>query len=340
MTKSVDLAIVGASGAIGEAMLELLAERDFPMGRLYLLDDERALGKKLEFRDRYLPVEAVQGFDFAKVQVALFAAGPELAGEYAPKAAAAGAAVIDTSGRFNGEADVPLVVAEVNSDDLGAWRQRGIVASPTPAVVQLAVVLKPLHDQAGIERVNVATYQAVSALGKEAVEELASQTAGLLNLKEIKPKRFPRQIAFNLIPQVDEFGDDGYTREEWALHDETRRLLGEPALALSATCVRVPVFYGHGMAVRIETRDKLSADAVRKLLKKAPGVDVLDVRKTGGYPTPVTEAARSDDVFVGRIREDISHPRGLNFWIVADNVRKGAALNGIQLAEILIRDYL
>jgi len=340
MTKTVDLAIVGASGAIGEAMLELLADRDFPMGRLYLLDDERSLGKKLEFRDRYLPVEALEGFDFGKVRLVLFAASAQIAAEYAPKAAAAGALVVDTSGFFNADPEIPLVVPEVNAAELARWQARRIIASPGPGAVQLALVLKPLLDRAGLERVNVVSYQAVSALGKDAVEELAGQTAGLLNLKQIKPKLFPRQIAFNVIPQVDEIGDDGYTREEWRLQDETRRLLGAQALPLSATCAWVPVFYGHSMAVRVETREPLSAEAARKLLKKAPGVEVLDGRKSGGYPTPVTEAAHSDDVFVGRIRDDLSHARGLNFWVVADNVRKGAALNGIQLAEMLVRDHL
>lgn len=339
MSKTCDLAIVGATGLVGEAMVEFLAERKFPVGKLHLLATDRSVGKKLEFRDRYLPVEPLQGFDFSQVHIVLFAAGAEAALKYAPKAAKAGAVVIDTSGAFSADADVPLVVAEVNPDAISELPKRRIVASPRGGTVQLALALKPLLDAAGLERVSIASYQSVSSLGREAVEELATQTANLLNLREVKSKVFPRQMAFNLLPRVDAFSAGGYSLDELALVHETRRVLGLPELPLSPTSVRVPVFHGLGQAVHLETARKLGAGEARRLLEKAPGVKVLDDPGEDGYPTPVTEAAHEDEVFIGRIREDISHPRGLNFWTVADNVRKGAALNGVQIAERLVRDH-
>jgi aspartate-semialdehyde dehydrogenase len=285
-------------------------------------------------------VQDLARFDFSQVQLALFSAGAAVSKEYAPKAVAAGAVVVDNSSQFRYEPDVPLVVAEVNPAALAGHRARGIVANPNCSTMQLMVALKPLHDAAGIERLTVATYQSVSGAGRKGIEELGRQSAELLNGRPIEPKAFAKQIAFNCLPHIDAFQDNGYTREEMKIVWETRKILGDESIRVSATAVRVPVFYGHSEAVHLETRTKLTAAEARELLKKAPGVEVLDEPATGGYPTPVTEAAYRDPVFVGRIREDLSHPRGLALWVVADNVRKGAALNAVQLAELLVKSYL
>jgi aspartate-semialdehyde dehydrogenase len=261
--------------------------------------------------------------------------------EFAPRASAAGCVVVDNTSRFRYDADVPLVVPEVNPDALAGYRQRGIVANPNCSTIQMLVALKPIYDAVGIERINVATYQSVSGAGRRGIEELAGQTARLLNGQPLDGKsRFPKQMAFNVLPQVDEFQENGYTREEMKIVWETRKILGDDHIKVNATCVRVPVFYGHSEAIHLETREKLTASQARALLSKAPGVVVMDERKPGGYPTPVTEAASRDGVFVGRIREDLSHPLGLDLWVVSDNVRKGAALNSIQLAELLVKTYL
>jgi aspartate-semialdehyde dehydrogenase len=340
MAETIDIAIVGATGAVGEAMLESLAGRELPLGRLYLVADGEAAGTRLEFKDRYLPVEPLESFDFGKVRLALFATSVDVAAEHAPRANAVGCIVIDGSGAFSGVPDVPLVVPEVNPQRLAEYAKRRLIACPSSAVVPLAIVLKPIFDAVGIERIDIASYQAVSGAGKSAVEELASQTAKLLNVQSIKPRVFPRQIAFNLLPQVDAILDNGHSREELRLLRELRELLGDDGLVVEATAVRVPVFYGHSAAVHLVTRQPLSADAARELLAKTPGVEVVDAQKGAGYPTPVTDAAQQDGVFVGRIREAASQPRGLNFWVVADNVHKGAAINSVQLAEVLVRDYL
>ena len=338
MLNFVDIAIVGAAGPVGEAMLEFLAERDLPLQRLYLLGDEDSAGSKIEFKDRYLTVEPVQDFDFSKVQLALFAPGEHA--EQIRRAIEEGCTVIDGAGAFVDDAEVPAVVAEVNPGRLADHTSRGMIASPGSLAVMLAIALKPLSDAAGIERINVATYQAVSGLGKGGVEELAGQTARLLNAQPVKPKALPRQIAFNVLPQVGELTEDGHADEELRLGRELRKVLGDEQLGVNATAVRVPVFYGYAAAVNVELKAPLTASEATRLLKKAPGVKVLEGRSGGGYPTPVTEANRGDEVFLGRIREDLSHPRGLNFWVVADNVRKGAALNSVLLAELLVRDYL
>ena len=340
MSGKYDVAVVGATGAVGEAMLEILAERKFPVNKVYTLASERSAGKKVPFGKTFLTVEDLGSFDFPRVQIGLFSAGAGISETYAPLAAQAGCVVVDNTSRFRYEDDIPLVVPEVNPHAIAAYNTHGIIANPNCSTIQMLVALKPLHDAAGIERINVCTYQAVSGTGKEAIEELASQTAELLNGRSVKPSVYPRQIAFNVLPHIDVFQENGYTKEEMKMVWETRKIMEDPDIQVNPTAVRVPVFYGHSEAVHIETREKLTAAQATSLLKKAPGVVVLDKREDGGYPTAVTEGAGHDPVYVGRIREDISHPRGLDLWVVADNVRKGAALNSIQIAEILVKEYL
>lgn len=338
--KTVDIAVVGATGAVGEAMLTCLAQRKFPIGNLYALASERSVGKLVPFGDDEVVVADLATFDFSKVQIALFSAGGSVSAEHAPRAAAAGCVVIDNTSHFRYDDDIPLVVPEVNPQAIAQHKQRGIIANPNCSTIQMVVALKPLHDAAQIERINVATYQAVSGAGRAAMEELAAQTAHLLNGKDFENKKFPKQMAFNVIPQIDVFQDNGYTKEEMKMVWETRKIFADQSIRVNPTAVRVPVFFGHSEAVHIETRRKLSAREATELLQAAPGVTVLDTRQPGGYPTAVTEAAHHDAVFVGRIREDLSHERGLNLWIVADNVRKGAALNSVQIAELLAREHL
>jgi aspartate-semialdehyde dehydrogenase len=328
------VAIVGATGAVGEAMLRILAERKFPIGNLHLLASARSAGEKIEFGAKKIVVEDLATFDPSGIDISLFSAGGSVSKEYAPRFAAAGAVVIDNSSAFRYDADVPLVVSEVNAD-AAKNRPRGIIANPNCSTMQMLVALAPIHRKAGIERINVATYQSVSGGGRSALEELGRQTAGILNFQDPQPERFPVQIAFNLIPHIDDFQDNGYTKEEMKLVWETRKILGDEAIQVNPTAVRVPVFYGHSEAVNVETKQKISAADVRKLLEKAPGVEVVDETKAGGYPTPVTHASGTDPVYVGRIRDDLSHPRAVNLWIVADNIRKGAALNAVQVAELV-----
>jgi aspartate-semialdehyde dehydrogenase len=288
-----------------------------------------------------VPVIDVEGFDFSKADIGLFSAGGDVSRLYAPKAAAAGCVVIDNTSEFRYEDDIPLVVPEVNPQAIAQYKTRGIIANPNCSTIQMLVALKPLHDAAHIERINVATYQSVSGAGKEAVDELAEQSVALMSGKgPIKPKVIPAQIAFNVVPQIDKFMDNGYTKEEMKMFWETQKILGDKTIRVNATAVRVPVFFGHSEVVSIETRLKLSAEQATKLLQKAPGVEVIDTRKPGGYPTAAVQAANHDTVFVGRIREDMSHDCGLTMWIVSDNVRKGAATNSVQIAEILVRDHL
>jgi aspartate-semialdehyde dehydrogenase len=339
--KPLRVAVVGATGLVGETMIRVLEERSFPVSELYPLASNRSLGKTVDFQGKRLPVLELAGFDFSQADVGLFSPGAEVSAEYAPKAAAAGCIVIDNTSQFRYEDDIPLVVPEVNAHAIAQYRSRGIIANPNCSTIQMVVALKPIHDVAGIERINVATYQSVSGAGREAVEELASQSANLLNGRPAgAAQAVARQIAFNCVPQIDKFQDNGYTKEEMKMVWETRKILEDPSIRVNATAVRVPVFYGHSEAVHIETRRKVSAEQARMLLQKAPGVQVIDERRPGGYPTAVTEAANHDTVYVGRIREDMSHERGLDLWIVSDNVRKGAATNSIQIAEVLARDYL
>jgi len=340
MTKTVDVAVVGATGAVGETMLSILAERNFPVGKVYALASARSKGKRVEFGDKMLVVEDLAEFDFTKVQIGLFSAGASISKEFAPKAAAAGCVVIDNTSEFRYDDDKPLVVPEVNPHAIADYKDTGIIANPNCSTIQMLVALKPIYDAVGIKRINVATYQAVSGTGKEAIEELAGQTAALLNAKEVKSEVYPKQIAFNVLPQIDVFLENGYTKEEMKMVWETKKIMGDDSIEVNPTAVRVPVFYGHSEALHIETDEKITADEARKVLSKAAGVEVLDEHKDGGYPTAVTEGANTDPTYVGRIREDISHEKGLNMWVVADNVRKGAALNSVQIAEILLKEHL
>jgi len=334
MNKQFKVAVVGATGAVGETMLAILAERKFPVSEVVALASERSAGGSVKFGEQDIVVQDLASFDPAGIDIALFSAGGGISKDYAPKFAAAGAVVIDNSSTFRYDDDVPLVVSEVNPEQVGN-RPRGIIANPNCSTMQLMVALKPLHDAAKIERINIATYQSVSGAGRSGLEELGVQTGQLLNFQEIDPRKFQVQIAFNLIPQIDEFQPNGFTKEEMKLVWETRKILGDDSIGVNPTVVRVPVFYGHSEAVHIETRDKLSAEQARELLERAPGVEVVDERVPGGYPTPVTHASGTDAVYVGRIREDLSHPRGLDMWVVSDNIRKGAALNAVQIAELV-----
>jgi aspartate-semialdehyde dehydrogenase len=340
MSKKFDVAVVGATGAVGEVMLEILHQRGFPVGTVHALASERSAGSRVAFGDRQLKVEDLASFDFSRAQVGLFSPGASVSAIYAPKAAAAGCVVIDNTSQFRYDDDIPLVVPEVNPQAIAQYRNRGIIANPNCSTIQMLVALKPIYDAVGITRINVATYQSVSGTGKPAIEELARQSAQLLNGQgPAEASVYPKQIAFNVLPHIDVFMDNGYTKEEMKMVWETRKIMGDNSIEVNPTAVRVPVFYGHSEAVHIETRDKISADRARELLRRAPGIVVLDERKDGGYPTAATEGAGTDPVFVGRIREDISHPRGLNLWVVSDNVRKGAALNSIQIAEVLVQEY-
>ena len=340
MSKTYDVAVVGATGAVGECMLDILASRNFPVGKVYALASERSAGKTVAFGRQELAVENLADFDFGKVQIGLFSPGASVSAVYAPKAGAAGCVVIDNTSQFRYDDDIPLVVPEVNPEAIAQYRNRNIIANPNCSTIQMLVALKPIHDAVGITRINVCTYQAVSGTGKEAIEELATQTANLLNGRPVEAKVYPKQIAFNVLPQIDVFQDNGYTKEEMKMVWETRKIMGDDSIEVNPTCVRVPVFYGHSEAVHIETRAKITAAEAQRLLAAAPGVVLMDERKPGGYPTPVGDASGKDPVFVGRVREDISHPRGLDLWVVSDNVRKGAALNSIQIAEALIERYL
>lgn len=335
--RTFDIAVVGATGAVGEAILEILIERQFPVGKVYALASERSVGKSVPFGEKYLRIQNLAEFDFSKVQIALFSPGAKVSAVYAPIAAAAGCVVIDNTSQFRYEADVPLVVPEVNPDAIADYRERNIIANPNCSTIQMVVALKPIYDVAGITRINVSTYQSVSGSGRKGISELAEQTAHLLNAEPIAEKVYQKQIAFNVIPHIDDFQPNGYTKEEMKMVWETRKILGDDDIQVNPTAVRVPVFIGHSEAIHIETREKVSADEVKNILRSAPGIILLEDEE---YPTPVTEGAQNDAVFVGRVREDISHPQGINLWVVADNIRKGAALNAVQIAELLIADYL
>jgi aspartate-semialdehyde dehydrogenase len=340
MSKRWNVAVVGATGLVGSTMLAILEERKFPVNELYPLASARSVGKSVKFAGRDYPVLDIATFDFSKAQIGLFSAGSTVSAEYAPKAGKAGCVVIDNTSQFRYQDDIPLVVTEVNPHALAGYKRHNIIANPNCSTMQMLVALKPLHDAAGIERINVATYQSVSGGGQKAMNELSEQTAGLAAGRAAVPKVIAKQIAYNCVPQIDVFLDNGYTKEEMKMFWETQKILEDKTIRVNATAVRVPVFVGHSEAVHIETKRKLTADEARALLSKAPGVVVIDDRKPGGYPTAVTEGAGRDPVYVGRIREDISHDRGLDLWIVSDNVRKGAALNSVQIAELLVKDYL
>ena len=332
-----NVAMVGATGAVGEALMSILIERNFPIGEFVALASERSAGGQIDFGRKTVTVKNLAYYDFSGIDIAFFSAGAKVSREYAPRAAAAGAVVIDNTSEFRYQDDIPLVVAEVNPHAIERYDVRGIIANPNCSTMQMLVALAPIHREVGIERINVATYQSVSGAGRSGLEELGRQTAALLNFQTAEPKKFAKQIAFNVIPHIDDFQDNGYTKEEMKMVWETRKILEDESIQVNPTAVRVPVFYGHSEAVHIETRRKITVDAARALLAKAPGVELIDTRTPGGYPTPVSDAAGKDPVYVGRLREDISHPRGLDLWIVSDNIRKGAALNAVQIAELWMR---
>ena len=339
MSKQYDVCILGATGAVGEAMLAILEQRNFPVRNLYPLASSRSAGSKVTFHGKEITVLDVEGFDFSKTQIGLFSAGGSVSEKYAPIAAAAGCVVIDNTAHFRYDRDIPLVVPEVNPHAIAQYKNRGIIANPNCSTIQMLVALKPIKDAVGIARINVATYQAVSGTGKEAIDELSAQTRALFNSQEVEIDVYPKRIAFNVLPQIDVFMDNGYTKEEMKMVWETQKIMEDDSILVNPTAARVPVFYGHSEAIHIETRKKITAAQARALLEKAPGVKVVDERVAGGWPTSI-DAAGQDATFVGRIREDLSHPMGLDMWVVSDNVRKGAALNSVQIAEILIAKYL
>ena len=340
MIEKVDIAIVGATTSVGETLLEILEERKFPVGQIYLLDIDASSGSRLEFSGYALKIGDVSSFDFSKTQIAFFVSTEETSKKFVEKAAAQDCIVIDRTPAFRNDKDVPLVVPEVNEGAIEGFNKRNIISNPGCITTQILMVLKPIHDAVGIKRINVSTYQSVSGSGKAAAEELASQTAALLNFRDVKCKTYPKQIAFNVLPQIGELLDNGYTDEEMKLVWETQKVLNDDSISVNVTAVRVPVFIGHAAAVHVETAEKISAVKVRELLQQATGVELLNEQQAGGWPTPVTEAAGNDSVYVGRVREDISSKKGINLWVVTDNMRKGAALNAVQIAEILVKLYI
>jgi aspartate-semialdehyde dehydrogenase len=335
-----NIAVVGATGAVGEVILSILAERNFPVEELYALASERSAGDTVMFNDKPVLVENLADFDFSKVQIALFSAGGSISEQYAPIAADAGCVVIDNTSHFRYDDDIPLIIPEVNPEAIAGYLNRNIIANPNCSTIQMLVALKPIHDEVGVKSINVATYQAVSGSGRKAIKELAGQTAKLLNGMPPETEVYAKQIAFNVLPQIDEFMENGYTKEEMKMVWETHKIFGDDRIAVNPTCVRVPVFFGHSEAVHIETHVPLDAEEARSLLENFPGITVVDERQTGSYATPVTDSAGSDEVWVSRLRNDVTNPNGLNLWVVSDNVRKGAALNSVQIAELLVENYI
>lgn len=332
------IAVVGATGLVGTTLLSLLEEKKFPFAKLHVLASQQSAGKEIRFGAKSYQIEDLSTFDFSKVQIAFFCVSNDLAQKYAPIAAKAGCIVIDKSYFFRNHDEVPLIVPEVNLCDLIKYKNLNIIASPNCSTIPITVALKPIYDKVGIERINISTYQSVSGTGKEAVQELTMQTQQILNQEPIQPSVYAQQIAFNVLPHIDEFQENGYTREEMKMVWEMQKIFNDKNIAINPTAVRVPVYCGHAASVHIETKDKITADLATNLLKQAKGVTLITGKYP--YPTPVKDAAGHDNVFVGRVREDISHSKGLNLWIVSDNLRKGAALNAIQIAEHLIRDHL
>lgn len=336
--QSFSAAIVGATGLVGSTLLSILEERDFPLKDLYLVASQQSAGRELSFRGKTYPIYDLSEFDFSQTQLAFFCVSNTLAAEYAPKAAAHGNIVIDKSHFYRNHQDVPLIVPEVNLHALSLYKKMNIIASPNCNTIPIAVGVKPIYDAVGITRLNIATYQSVSGTGKEAVAELTEQTTQVLNQETIKPNVYAQQIAFNVFPHIDDFEENGYTREEMKMVWELQKIFDDATLAINPTAVRVPVYCGHAVSVHLETRDKITTKQALDLLAHAPGIELITGRFP--YPTPVTDAAGKDAVYVGRVHEDISHDKGLNMWIVADNLRKGAALNSIQIAEYLIKQQL
>ncbi|MEW6981737.1 aspartate-semialdehyde dehydrogenase [Colwelliaceae bacterium 6471] len=338
MAQKFDVCVLGATGLVGKTMIEILQQRDFPINKLYPLASARSAGEFIEFNGENVEVLDADNFDWSLAQIGFFSAGGSISAKYAPLAGEAGCIVIDNTSEFRYEADIPLVVPEVNPDALAEYRNRNIIANPNCSTIQMLVALKPIQDAVGIDRINVCTYQSVSGGGKTAMDELAHQTANLLQGKPIESKAFSRQIAFNVIPQIDVFLDNGYTKEEMKMVWETKKIFGDENIRVNPTAVRVPVFFGHAEALHIETNAPISAEEVKELLRHADGVVLCE--NDEDFPTQIGEASGKDATYVGRIREDISHNNGINLWVVADNVRKGAATNSIQIAELLIKEYL
>ncbi|MBI5643221.1 MAG: aspartate-semialdehyde dehydrogenase [Deltaproteobacteria bacterium] len=337
--KAYNIAIAGATGVVGKEFLRILEERNFPVGEIRLLASERSAGSHMDFKGLEEPVRLLDEETFESIDIGLFSPGASVSAIHAPRAGKAGCIVIDNTSQFRMDPDVPLVVPEVNPGAIAAYKKKNIIANPNCSTIQMVVALKPIHDKYRIKRIVVSTYQSVSGAGKEAMEELSGQVRKLFNMLAPEPKIFPYQIAFNCIPQIDSFLDNGYTKEEMKMVNETKKIFGDDSIKVTATTVRVPVFVGHSESVNIETEKPITAAEVRKLLNKAPGVTVVDDIKKGYYPMPV-DAAELDDVFVGRIRQDDTVENGINMWIVSDNLRKGAALNAVQIAEVLIKDYI
>jgi len=338
MAQKFDVCILGATGLVGKTIMEILEERKFPINKLYPLASARSAGEIIEFNGESIEVLNADDFDFSQAQIGFFSAGGSISAKFAPIAGEAGCIVIDNTSEFRYDADIPLIVPEVNPSALADYRNRNIIANPNCSNIQMMVALKPIYDAVGISRVNVSTYQSVSGGGKAAMDELAQQTAALLSGKPVKTENFPRQIAFNVIPQIDVFLENGYTKEEMKMVWETKKILGDENVLVNPTAVRVPVFFGHGEALHIETNSPISAEEVKDLLEQAPGLIVC--RDDADFPTQIGDASGKDDTYVGRIREDISHNCGINMWVVADNVRKGAATNSVQIAELLIKEHL
>lgn len=338
MSQQYNVAILGATGLVGRQIIETLADRKFPVGSLFPLASSRSAGEDIKFQGQDIEVQDVELFDFSQAHIAIFSAGSEASLKYASIAADAGCIVIDNSSAFRNDFEIPLVVPEVNPHSLEDYRNRNIIANPNCSTIQLMLAVKPIYDAYGIDRINVCTYQAVSGAGKEAVDELAKQTANLMNARPMDNQVFPKQIAFNVIPQIDEFTENGYTKEEMKIVNETQKILGDSTVAVNPTAVRVPVFFGHSEAIHLETRMPYDLEHVKSLLRDAPGVELIEDEHD--YPTAVSDASGNDTVYVGRVRADISHPQGLNMWVVSDNTRKGAATNSVQIAEKLIEIYL
>ena len=328
------IAIAGATGNVGREMLEILAERGFPADKVVPLASRRSIGQEVSFGDKTLKVQALENYDFAEADICLMSAGGNVSKEWSPKIAAKGCVVIDNSSAWRYDSDVPLIVPEVNADAIEGFRKKNIIANPNCSTAQLVVALKPLHDAATIKRIVVATYQSVSGGGKDAMDELFTQTRAVFVSDQIEPKKFPKRIAFNVIPHIDVFMEDGYTKEEWKVLAETKKML-DPKIKVTCTAVRVPVFIGHSEAVNIEFEKPITADEARDILREAPGCIVIDKHEDGGYITPY-ESAGEDATYISRIREDATVENGLNIWVVSDNLRKGAALNTVQIAELLV----
>jgi len=338
MSQKFNVAVLGATGLVGRQIIETLAERKFPVDQLFPLASSRSAGEEIDFNGEKVTVIDVESFDFSNAHIGLFSAGGNVSAQYAPIAAEAGCVVIDNTSHFRYDYDVPLIVPEVNAHNLCDFRNRNIIANPNCSTIQMLVALKPIYDAYGIDRINVSTYQAVSGAGKEAVDELAKQTANLMNARPMDNEIFPKQIAFNVIPQIDAFQENGYTKEEMKMVWETQKILGDNSVMVNPTAVRVPVFFGHAEAIHLETRMPYDLEHIKQLLNEAPGIELVE--DDNDYPTPVSDASGNDTVYVGRLRADISHPHGLNMWVVSDNTRKGAATNSVQIAEQLINQYL